>query len=187
MPAPAAPLTDPITEERKRKVTFAKFKSGAWTIALAVAVVVLFVPLISEAIRTQLPMFGAKLSKAAIIGPLFGGRAMAKVDVAYIASIVFYAVVIYFWRELLRLWLDPDATTELNEQPYRVLITICGLLVLVIDTVLMYIAISTANWGKVGLSFVAIGFTLTYLVGLVFASLVSMNLKRTIKKLEEEL
>ena len=102
-------------------------------------------------------------------------------------TIVFYAVVIYFWRELLNLWLDPDSATDLNEHPYRILITICGISVLVIDSILMYIAISALNWGKVTFSLVAVLFTLAYLVGLVFASLISMTLKRDIKKLEQQL
>ena len=50
----------------------------------------------------------------------------------------------------------------------------------------MYIAIAELNWGKVTFGVVPSLFTLTYVVGLVFVSLVSMQMKKNIKKLEEE-
>src|SRR5262249_31804517 len=150
----------------------ARVKYVAWIIATAFVLVVICLPLTSEAVRSLLPSFGTKLSKAAVVGALFSGQSMAKVDGAYIAAAVIYVVVLYFWRELLSLWLDPDAATDFHEGPYKAVVTIGGVLILLIDGGLMYVAIASLNWGKLTFSFIALLFTLTYLVGLVFVSLV---------------
>jgi hypothetical protein len=184
--ATTTPPLDPELVERKRKLAFARAKYFAWLIATAFVLVAICLPLTSEAVRSLLPSFGTKLSKTAVIGALFGGQSMAKVDVAYVAAAVIYVVVLYFWRELLSLWLDPDAVTDFNEGPYKTVVTLGGVLILLIDGGLMYVAIASLNWGKLTFSFVALLFTLTYLVGLVFVSLVSMQLKKAIKKLEDE-
>jgi uncharacterized protein YneF (UPF0154 family) len=165
--------------EHKRKLTFARGKYFLWVALTALVLVALCLPLTAEAIRGLLPSLGTKLSKTAVIGGMFSGRSMAKLGAVY-------AVVLFFWRELLALWLDPDAETDFHEGPYRTLATLCGLLVLGIDGVLMYIAIASLNWGEVTFSLVALLFTLTYVVGLVFASLVSMRLRKDIKKLEDD-
>lgn len=184
-PPPPRPPAPEVTE-RRRKLAFARAKYVGWVAAVGLVLVAICLPLTSEAIRSLLPSLGTKLSKTAVIGGLFGGRSMAKVDVAYVAAGVVYVVVIYFWRELLSLWLDPDAGVDLNEGPYKTLVTLCGALVLLIDTALMYVAIASLNWGAVTFSLVALLFTLTYAVGLIFASLVSMRLKKDIKNLLEE-
>lgn len=186
MAAITTPPPDPEAVERKRKLTFARAKYVAWLVAVGVVLVAICLPLTSEAIRSLLPSFGTKLSKTAVIGGLFGGQSMAKLDVAYVAAGVIYAIVIYFWSELLSLWLDPDASVDLNEGPYKALVTACGALVLLIDIALMYVAVASLNWGAITFSPVALLFTLTYAVGLIFASLVSMRLKKDIKKLLEE-
>ncbi|MGL4553807.1 MAG: hypothetical protein ACRC33_21805 [Gemmataceae bacterium] len=181
------PASDPDEVEHKRKLTFARGKYFLWVALTAAVLVALCLPLTAEAIRGLLPSLGTKLSKTAIIGGMFSGRSMAKLDAAYVAAGAVYAVVLFFWRELLALWLDPDADTDFNEGPYKTLVTLCGLLVLGIDGVLMYIAVASLNWGEVTFSLVALLFTLTYVVGLVFASLMSMRLKKDIKKLEDNL
>ena len=186
MAATSLPVSDPDTVERKRKLHFAKAKLVACYSAIGFVVIVLVLPLTTEAVRTFMPSFGTKLSKTPVIGTLFSGPSMAKVDGAYIAAAVIYIIVLYFWRELLALWLDPDATTDFHEAPYKVVVTVGGILILLIDGILMYVAIANLNWGKVTFSFVALMFTLTYLVGLVFASLVAMRLRKQIKKLEDD-
>ena len=177
---------DPEVVERGRKLAFARGKYFAWHFATGFVLVVICMPLTSEAIRGLLPGFGARLSKTPLVGLLFSGQSMARVDVAYVAAAVIYVVVIYFWRELLRMWLDPDATTDFSDAPYRTLVTVSAFLILVIDGILMYVAIASLNWGTVTLSFVALLFTLMYLIGLIFASLVSMRLKKDLTKTEEE-
>lgn len=178
---------DAEAADRRRRVLLAKLKYGAWVALTGVVLVALCLPLTAEALRGLLPNLGTKLSKLAVIGGLFSGRSMAKLDAAYVAAAAVYAVVLFFWRELLALWLDPEAATDFHEGPYRALVTVCGLLVLAIDGALMYIAIASLNWGAVTFSLVSLLFTLTYVIGLVFASLVSMRLKKDIKKREEEL
>lgn len=187
MAALTTPELDPEVVERKRKLAFAKVKYGVWIGTSVVVFFVVIMPLTSEAARTIFPFFGTKLSKAPVIGPLFSGQSMAKVDIAYVVAGIIYVVVLYFWRELLFLWLVPDASSGFNEGPYRTVVTLSSILVLIIDGILVYVAVAALNWGTVTFSFVALLFTLTYLVGLVFASLVSMRLKKEIKQLEEEL
>src|SRR5207245_240357 len=152
--------------ERKRKLHFAQGKYALWLGLTGFVLVVICMPLTAEAIRGLLPSLATKLSKTAVVGGLFAGPSMAKLDVAYVAAGVIYAVVIYFWRELLALWLDPDASFDINEGPYKTLVTLCGVLVLAIDGVLMYVAIASLNWGAATFSLVALLFTLTYVVGL---------------------
>jgi hypothetical protein len=184
--ATTTPPLDPELVERKRRLAFARFKYGAAHGGTLLVLLLICMPLTSEAVRSLLPSFGTKLSKTAIIGPLFSGPSMAKLDVAYVTAAVIYVVVLFFWRELLSLWLDPDAATDFHEGPYKAVVTLGGILILLIDGCLMYVAIASLNWGKITFSFVALLFTLTYLVGLVYASLVSMQLKKAIKKLEDE-
>jgi hypothetical protein len=185
--ATTLPPPDPEAVERKRKLAFAKVKNVGFFVAVGGVLVAICLPMTAGAARDLLPSLGTKLSKVAVIGGLFSGPSLAKVDVAYVAAAVIYVVVLYFWRELLSLWLDPDTATDFNEGPYKALVTVCGVLVLAIDGALMYVAVATLNWGTLTFSFVALLFTLTYVVGLIFASLVSMRLKKDIKKLEEEL
>lgn len=179
--------TDPEQVERKRRVTFAKLQYGAWLVAVGFVLVSLCLPLTAEAIRSVVPTFATKLSKTPLLGMLFSGPSMAKLDGAYVAACAIYFVVLYLWRELLALWLDPEASTEFEEGPYRLLISVSGVAMLVVDGVLMYLGIASSNWGQASFSFVALLFTITYVIALVFASLVSMRLHKKIQKREEEL
>ena len=187
MASPSTPLHDPELAERKRKLAFAKGTYGVFIGGVLFVLIIICLPLTSEAIRTIVPSMGSKLSKTAAVGTLFSGQSMGKVDGAYVAAIVIYIVVLYFWRELLSIWLDPYASTEFNDDPFKTLITIGGIVILIIDGILMYVAITSLNWGRVTFSFTALLFTGAYLVALVFASLVSLRLRKRIKKLEDEL
>lgn len=166
----------------KHNMNIAAVKLWIWNGLSIVVLGITYWAVISEGLRVLLPTLGQRLSKLPIPGFSYFGsfEATFRLDLAHGLSIFLFIAMWSLWGLILRYWLGSDLHFRNSgwEDPeaYKRIVLVLGVVILLADALLFYIAMTQMSWSGSNFSFVALIASAGYVAILVFVKLVSLNL-----------
>lgn len=164
-------------------VVLAHIKYWMWKLITIAVLGPIYCSVIAEGLRMLVPALGQKLHKLAMPGFAVLGQYQEtrRLDLAILFAAFLLIAVWWLWEQVLRILLGTDRVFQdsgWNADVYKRLVLILGVVVLVADASLFYIAMVQMGWGGTRFSLAALLATAAYVAVLVFVSLVSLNLSK---------
>ena len=150
----------------------------------------IYVEVISAGWRALMPDLSKKLYKTAFPGAwlLEEDETGHKLDLATVAAIILFGVVLMLWPLMLKYWLTPDEPPETQWDPgrYRGLIYCLGILVLGGDIAMFLYSVIKTGWAGESISFTSVVATILYVAIVITICLIGMNLKQEVIDLRKQ-
>ena len=143
----------------------------------------IYFEVIAEGLRLVVPALGKDVHRIPGLGFLYEYEATHALDLAHFMAFFLMVAVLVLWRRILELWLganSPFHTADWQAQRHQVLVVTVGVLVLLCDAVLFYLALAELGWSGNHFSFTALIATGAYLGVIVFVSYISIVLRQRV-------
>ena len=171
------------------KLLLARFKFYGWFLITKLALGIVYLSLVREGFRFVIPMLAMKMSKVPGFAFLDDYQMTYRLDLASPMALFVLLAVFWLWDRALGLWLiGQDTNYETDDPQFRarreLLIYSMATVMLLMDAILFYIALVQSNWGGSMFSLTALIATILYSSVLVFATLVTIDLRQKLSIVE---
>lgn len=144
------------------------------------------VKFVAEALALTAPTFAGKLVKEPVLGIIPSLiPAFRAVTLGQVTALIMMFGVCWFFREMIRIHLQPDSEQIFEVEPYRQLVLPVGLVLVGCDAVFFLMGVQALSWGSIGFSFSALLITVVVVTLNVFVALVSLRLKKAAEDEDE--
>jgi len=162
-------------------------KYWLWKAVTILILAPIYCSVIAEGLRLLVAPLGQKIHKLPIPAvSMFGQyQELRRLDLAIFMAVFLLVAVWWLWEQLLKFFLTLDESfddSHWDTEAYRRLILILGFIVLGADGCLFYTSLVQLGWGGTKLSLSAMLATAAWLAVVVFVSLVSLKLRKSLDK-----
>jgi len=171
------------------KRVIARLKFVLWEIGTKLILGIIYFSIISEEFRILVPVLAERIHQLPGLSGMADYDATYRLDLAHFMSIFMLIAVWYLWDRILQLWLNAEIGFDdlsWNQDNDISFILLLGAIILGADICLFYLAISNVSWGAATFSFTAVIATAAYLSVLLFATYISIRLRKDLRNLRKE-
>lgn len=180
-----------VSYKRARKsmnwpLFWARVRLWAWWLITKVALAIIYVSMIRDALATLIPALAQKISRA-VPGMSFLAHfeETRRLDLAFFMAIFLLLAVVCLWHKVLSLWLYGHREKERSASEYRkrreTLYAVLAIIIISVDSSLFYYSMIQSGWGEAEFSWSALLATVGYLVVLLFLTLVTIQLGESVR------
>lgn len=160
-----------------------------WQVGTKLVMGVIYLSIIAEGFRTLVPVVGRKLYRLPLLGWMEDYEGTYELDMASLLALFMLIAVCGLWERVLTLWLNEKIGFDhrlRNLSNRDLFVVVFGVIVLLSDSVLFFVAVTEITWSGTVFSFTALFATTAYVSVLVFSIYVSITLKEKIENLKRE-
>lgn len=178
-------------KKRRRPVNWPLFwawvKLIAWLIVTKLALAVVYVSMIREALATLIPALAQKVSRAVPgLSFLADFEETRKIDLAFFMAIFLLLAVVVLWHWVLATYLYGHRKKQTSLPVYYrrrelVYVGLAGVIITV-DSLLFYYSMIQSGWGETSFSWSALLATVGYLVVLLFLTLATIQIGEGVRE-----
>jgi len=175
--------------ELEWRVLRARCVYWAWQVVTKIVLGVIYMSIIAEGFRMLVPVLNRRLHRLPLLGWMNDYEGTYEIDMASLMSVFMMVAVFSLWSRLLTLWiterigLDQRLRKQNNADSF---VMVFGIVILLSDTILFFVAVTEVSWSGEGFSFSALFATLAYVSVLVFTVYIYITLHEKIELTERE-
>lgn len=175
--------------EQEWRLLRARAAYWSWQIVTKIVLGVVYLSIIAEGFRMLVPVLNRRLHRLPMLGWMNDYEGTYELDMASLMSVFMMIAVFSLWSRLLKLWITEQIGFDhrlRNQNNADFFVLVFGVVILLSDTILFFVAVTEVSWSGTGFSFTALFATAAYVSVLVFTIYVSINLHEKIELIERE-